>query len=162
MNRFFKGSSYIFSTVLFLISAAYSPSAHSIEPEGFTDSFWFEPGLACALGAAGGYSAAPPGEEIVYSSVGCALTGGAMYLINSYYQNKVATNKDRELEKLRGVIRLQESIQAEKAARGTAGEVYSLRVQEVVPAQRLPDGSIMAPTIKENLIIPNQDLEVGY
>ena len=153
------------AVIIGLVAFAFSLSSHAQsqgDSSSFSDSFWFEPGLACAAGAAAGYAYAPTGDELTYSAGGCLVTGGIMYMINSYYQNKVAKNKDHEIQKLREVIKFQESIQAQKAAKGDPSEVYSLRVQEVVPAQRLPDGSVMAPTIKENLVLPNQNLEVGY
>lgn len=146
-----------------LVSALIPLQTHAAEDEaGFTDSFWFEPGLACAMGAAGGYALSKKGDEVAYSAAGCVATGGIMYLINSYYDNKVAKNKDREIKKLRELIKFQEAIQAQKAAKGDPNETYSIRVQEVVPAQKLPDGSVIAPTIKENLVVPNERLEVGY
>lgn len=128
----------------------------------WSDSIWFEPSIACAGGAAVGYSQAKPGDEALYSAGGCALLGGAMYLINSYYHNKVGKSKDTEITKLREILKLHDQITAQKAAKGDPNEIYSLRVQEVVPAQKLDTGEVIAPTIKESLILPNQNLEVGY
>jgi len=130
--------------------------------DGWSDSIWFEPSITCAAGAAIGYSQAKPGEEALYSTGGCLILGGAMYMINSYYQNKVGKAKDLEISKLREILKLHDQIFAQKSAKGDPSEIYSLRVQEVVPAQKLDSGEIIAPTIKESLILPNQSLEVGY
>lgn len=126
------------------------------------DSFWFEPTLACVVGGAVGYVTSKKGNELTYSSIGCLIGGGVMYMVGSYYETKVSSSKNKEIDELRKIIKFQEQIQAQSSAKGDATGVYSLRVQEVVPAQKLPDGSVMAPTIKETLVLPTNHFEVGY
>lgn len=127
---------------------------------GFTDSFWFEPTLLCVAGGAGGYLGAPDGDEVLYGAVGCAVGAGIGYLINSHYKNKFTTAQQKELDDKLRTIQEMQAQQAQRAARGE-DESIAVRIQEIVPGQTLPDGSVMAPTLKERLVLPGEGIRVG-
>nr|BFD64910.1 hypothetical protein BdHM001_35910 [Bdellovibrio sp. HM001] len=129
---------------------------------GWTESFWFEPTLLCAAGAAAGYTMTATGQQpATNAAIGCAALGLVSYTINSYYEDKFTKNAQKELQTLREQAAMYERILANKAANGEAGK-YSELVQEYVKPEVLPDGSVRSGYIKESLRTPNQNLEVGY
>lgn len=127
---------------------------------GFFDSEWFEPTLFCAVAGGAGYAGASKGNEATTAGLGCL--GGALlgYLINQRYKSKYGTVYQEEIQDLKRSVREMEVMQAQKAANGEEDN-YSLKVQEIVPGKRLPNGDVLAPTIREKLILPGEGVRVG-
>ena len=127
---------------------------------GFFDSEWFEPTLFCAVGGAAGYGAAKTGDEMMYAGIGCGVGALLGYFINQRYKSKYGSVYQEEIQDLRRSVKEMEVMQALKAANGEEDN-YSLKVQEVVPGKRLPNGDILAPTIREKLILPGEGVRIG-
>lgn len=127
---------------------------------GVTDSFWFEPTLLCAVGAAGGYASAPKGSEGQTAAIGCVVGGLIGYLLNDHYKEKFTRSQQSEIDDLNRVIREIQAQQAQKILNGE-DETVGLRIKQIVPGQRLPDGSVTAPTIREKLILPGEGTRIG-
>ena len=127
---------------------------------GITDSFWFEPGLLCAAGGIGGYVAAPKGSEAQTAVIGCVVGGLIGYLLNDHYKEKFTRSQQAEIDDLNRVIKEIQAQQAQKILNGE-DETVGLRVKQIVPGQRLPDGSVTAPTIREKLILPGEGTRIG-
>lgn len=125
-----------------------------------TNSPLFEPVLLCAAGGAGGFLSAQQGQEVLFGAIFCgagALTG---VLINSHYKSKYSHNYEKEIKELRDSIRESEMQQAMRAA-NSEDESYSIKVRQVIPGQRLPNGEIIAPTIRERLVPPGESIRLG-
>lgn len=127
---------------------------------GITDSFWFEPGLLCVVGGGGGYLAAPKGSEVQTAVIGCVVGGVIGYLLNDHYKAKFTRSSQAEIDDLNRVIKEVQAQQAQKVLNGE-DETVGLRVKQIVPGQRLPDGSVTAPTIREKLILPGEGTRIG-
>lgn len=125
------------------------------------DSDWFEPGLFCAVAGGAGYMAGrDSGNDMVYAGLGCAAGALVGYLINARYKNKYGTVYQEQIRDLRRSIEEMHVMQAQKAANGEDDQ-YSIRIQERVEGKRLPNGDILAPTIREKLILPGEGFRVG-
>lgn len=127
---------------------------------GFMDSDWFEPTLFCAIAGGGAYAGAPEGDQMMYAGVGCAAGALIGYLINQRYKNKYGSVYQEEIQDLRRSVKEMEVMQALKAANGE-DDNYSIRIQEVVPGKRLPNGDVLAPTIREKLVLPGEGVRIG-
>lgn len=127
---------------------------------GIGDSFWFEPTLLCVAGAGGGYATAPKGNEGTNAAIGCAVGGLIGYLLNDHYKDKFTKNAQKEIDDLNKTIMEIQMQQAQKILNGE-DETVGLRVKQIVPGQRLPDGSVTAPTIREKLILPAEGTRIG-
>lgn len=143
---------WLLSFTLFFASAF----AHA----DFFESNWFEPTMMCVAGGVGGYYLSPKGSESAYTAVGCLASAGITYLINRHYENKYTKAYQKRLDQAMETIKQFEQLQAVKAANGDEGP-YSLRVREVVPGQKLPNGEISSPRIREYLVVPGSDIRVG-
>lgn len=126
----------------------------------FSDSNWFEPTIMCVAGGVGGYYMSPKGNESAYTAIGCLASAGVTYFINRHYEDKFSKAYQKRLDQAMETIKQFEQLQAIKAANGDEGP-YSLRVREVVPAQKLPNGEISSPRIREYLVVPGADIRVG-
>ncbi len=126
---------------------------------GFMDSDYFEPTLFCVAGAAGGYSAGGDNQAL-YAGAGCAVGALLGYMINQRYKDKYGGVYQEEIRDLRRSVKEMEVMQAQKAANGEEDQ-YSLRIQEIVPGKRLPNGDVLAPTIREKLILPGEGVRIG-
>lgn len=124
------------------------------------DSDWFEPTLFCVVAGGAGYAGAAKGNELTYAGIGCAAGALIGYLINSRYKNKYGAVYQEEIQDLKRSVKEMEVQQALKAANGEEDN-YSLRIQEVVPGKRLPNGDVLAPTIREKLILPGEGVRIG-
>jgi hypothetical protein len=127
---------------------------------------YFEPLLSC--GAAGGgaflYSGSVDGNEtqddLIYAGVGCATGALIGYLINRRYRKKYGREYQSEIKDLRRAVRELEALNAYRSSEQEEG-THSIKIQEIVPGKRLQDGSIMAPTIRERLVLPGEGVRVG-
>ena len=127
----------------------------------FTDSNYFEPTVVCRAAGAGGYLGAPTDNDRgMYAAGACVIGAGITYLINRHYENKYSQSYQKKLDRAYESIKQFQEMQANKAANGDEGP-YSLRVREIVPPQKLSNGSITAPSIRETLVVPGADLKVG-
>lgn len=127
----------------------------------FLDSDWFEPTLFCGIGGAAGYSTAKTGEEVNQAAIFCLVGAGIGWLINSRYKSKYGAVYQEEIRDLRRDISEMQIMQAQGAARGDEDESYSVKIQEVVPGKRLEDGSIIAPTLRDRLVLPGEGNMLG-
>jgi hypothetical protein len=143
--------------ILLLISVS---SAARADLADFTQGNLFEPTLVCIGAGAVGYMGAPKGNEAAYAGGACAVGAIVTYFINKHYESKYTKGYQRRIDKLEEAVFQFEKLQGERAANGDEGP-YSLRVREVVPAQKLSNGEVSAPTIREKLIVPGSDLRVG-
>lgn len=137
-----------------------SALAAKAEETSFMDSEYFEPAMACAIAGGVGYYTAPQGKELPTSIIGCAVGGLIVNTVSNYFKDKHTKNKDKEVDKYKKAVDAFQAAQAQKAARGEK-DIFSIRIQEVVPGQKLPNGEIVAPTVKEKLVLPGSDLLVG-
>lgn len=126
----------------------------------FTDSNYFEPTLLCLTAGAGGYFGAPQGDEAMYAAGACAIGAGITYLINSHYEDKYSRVYRKQLDQALEAVKQFQEMQAAKAANGDEGP-YSLRIREIVPPQKLSNGEVTAPTIREKLVVPGSDIRIG-
>lgn len=143
---------------LLALSLLFSQAAHA----GMTDSLWFEPTLACSVVGVASYQSAPKGQELNSGAIGCAAGALAFYLINSYYDNKIAKRKDAEIKNLEQQIKLMNDMQAQRVLKGDPSVEFSLKVRECTGAQELPNGSIQSPVCTDSLVVPKTMPEVGY
>jgi hypothetical protein len=127
---------------------------------GFFDSEWFEPTLFCAVGGGAAYGSASDGDEMMYAGIGCAAGALLGYFINQRYKSKYGTVYQEEIQDLRRSVKEMEVQQALKAASGEEDN-YSIKIQEVVPGKRLPNGDVLAPTIRERLVLPGEGVRIG-
>lgn len=127
---------------------------------GFMDSDYFEPTLFCAIGGAGGYAAGGEDNQVLYAGAGCAVGALIGYFINQRYKSKYGTVYQEEIRDLRRAVKENEVMQAQKAANGEEDQ-YSIRIQEIVPGKRLPNGDVLAPTIREKLVLPGEGVRIG-
>lgn len=127
---------------------------------GFFNSDWFEPSLFCVLAGGGGYAVAKSGDELMYAGIGCAAGAVIGYLVNSHYKDKYGSQYQEEIHDLRQSVKEMEVMQALKAANGE-DDNYSIKIQEVVPGKRLPNGDVLAPTIREKLVLPGEGVRIG-
>lgn len=127
---------------------------------GITDSVVFEPMLGCAIGGAAGYATSSAGQEILMTAAFCG--GGALLgiLLNMHYSSKFNNAYQHDISEMRRTIKEMELQQAMRSASGE-DENYSLRIRKVIPGQKLPNGSVTAPTIVESLITPGETVRVG-
>lgn len=128
---------------------------------GFTDSSAFEPVLGCVIGGAGGYAASGQnGQEMVYAAAGCGVGALIGILLNMHYSAKYDSVYKNDLTEMRRSIKEMELNNAMKAMNGD-DESVALRIRHVVPAQKRSDGSVSAPTIVEELVVPGETVRVG-
>lgn len=144
-------------SLMLVVSFLIPPQAQA---GSFFDSDWFEPTLFCAALGGGGYAAAGDGDQLMYAGVGCAAGALIGYLINSRYKDKYGRVYQEEIQDLKRSVKEMEIQQALKAANGEEDN-YSLKIQEVVPGKRLPNGDVLAPTIREKLILPGEGVRIG-
>jgi hypothetical protein len=144
----------------FMMVASFILPAPQAHAGSFLDSDWFEPTLFCAVAGGAGYASAGEGDEIMYAGIGCAAGALVGYLINSRYKNKYGQVYQEEIQDLKRAVKEMEVQQALKAANGEEDN-YSLKIQEVVPGKRLPNGDVLAPTIREKLILPGEGVRIG-
>lgn len=127
---------------------------------GFTDSSLFEPMLGCVAGGVAGYVTASRGQEFLMAAAFCG--GGALVgvLLNMHYSSKYDKVYRQDIAELR---RSNKEMQLQQAFRASTNEdeSYSIRVRKVVPGQKLPNGSVTAPTIVETLVTPGETVRVG-
>lgn len=148
------------NTILVLLTLLLATPASA----DITRSPWFEPVVLCVASAGAGYALTPSdsGDELMYAGIGCALGAVAGYFINRHYENKYSDNYKKEINDKNQVIREFEMMQAIKASKGNEDDDdFSIRVREVIPGKRLPDGSIQSPSIRERLILPGYEYRVG-
>lgn len=143
---------------LFLALTFLTPS---IAKASILDSEWFEPGLFCVVGGGVGYATGQTnGNEMMYAGLGCAAGALIGYMINQRYKNKYGAVYQGEIRDLRRSIEEMHVMQAQKAANGEEDQ-YSIRIQEIVPGKRLQNGDVLAPTIREKLILPGEGYRIG-
>lgn len=146
----------IIMTLTLSLGLIFSPTAQA----GITDSGWFEPTILCVAGGAAGYGSASKGNEVNTAAIGCAAGALIGWLINSHYRSKYSNVYEQEIQDLRKSQREMEIMQAQKASRGE-DDMYSIKIQEVVPGKKLPDGSVLAPTIRDRLVVPTEGTRIG-
>lgn len=130
---------------------------------GITDSSVFEPLLGCAVGGGAGYLVAnnqSPGNELIYAALFCG--GGALIgvLLNSHYSDKYGRVYQDDLAKMRQNVKMMELQQGLRAAHNEDDE-FAIRLKKVVPGQKLPNGSVTAPTIIESLVPPGDTVRLN-
>lgn len=127
---------------------------------GWTDSFWFEPTALCLAGAGAGYATANNGEEGQNAAIGCAAGALIGYFVNNHYEDKFTKNAQKEINDLNKIILEMEAQQAQRVLKGE-DETIGLRVRQMIPGKKLPDGSVTAPTFREQLILPSEGVRIG-
>lgn len=146
----------IILTLVMAMSLTFAPQAKA----GVTDSSWFEPTILCVGAGAAGYAGASKGQEAMTAGLGCAAGALIGWLINSHYRSKYSNVYEEEINDLRKSQREMEILMATKASKGEEDN-FSIRIQEVVPGKKLPDGSVMAPTFREKLVVPTEGTRIG-
>jgi hypothetical protein len=142
--------------VLMVTALTASPAKADI-----TDSSLFEPVIGCVAAGAGGYLIGNPnGNGIIYGAIGCGVGVLVGVLLNSHYSSKYGRVYQQDISDLRGNVKELQLQQAMRAAHGDDDD-YALRIKTVVPGQRLPDGTITAPTLREKLVAPGENLRIG-
>lgn len=126
----------------------------------WTDSFWFEPSLLCVAGAGGGYATATTGQETTNAAIGCLVGGMIGYFVNNHYDKKFGSAYQKEIEDLNRTIQEFEAAKAQSILNGE-DEMIGLRVRQIIPAKKLPDGSVTAPGVRETLILPGAGTRIG-
>lgn len=149
-----KNLTIILGLILAMLSQTKSARAD------ITNSGLFEPLLLCAAGGSAGFVTAQPGQEVLMGSIFCGVGALTGVLINSHYKSKYAHNYEKEIYDLRNSIKEAQLQQALKAA-NSEDETYSIKIRQVVPGQRLPNGEIIAPTIRERLVQPGESIRLG-
>lgn len=144
--------------ILFLIMTCFvANTAHA----GLFESDYFEPGVLCVAGGVGGYMAASKGNELLVAGIGCGAGFVSGLIINSHFKSKFGRAYQQEVGELKNTVREFQMLQAQQAAKGDANSGISLRVREVIPGKTLPNGSVTAPTVRERLVLPGENLRVG-
>lgn len=123
-------------------------------------SMHFEPALLCATGSVVGGAASKSQSKNTTMLLGCAVGAAIGYYINDHYKDKFTSQSKKELERYRNIINERQKVQALKAAKGDDFD-FAVTVREVVPAQRLPNGEVRAPTVKERLILLEDSMFIG-
>lgn len=127
---------------------------------------YFEPLLFCGIAGGGGYVYSGTIDEnetqddIIYAGVGCVTGALFGYFINRRYRKKYGKEYQSEIKDLRRAVRELEALNAIRSSEEDEG-THSIKIREVVPGKRLQDGSIMAPTIRERLVLPGEGVRVG-
>jgi len=124
------------------------------------ESFYFEPTILCVGGAAAGSTMGDSSQRDTNMAIGCLAGAIVGYMINDYYSDKFKSEYDEEISKYKNIIDERRKVEAYKAAKGEDFE-FAVKVREIVPAQKLPNGEVRAPTVKEKLILINDDMFVG-
>lgn len=156
MNKIMKKLSVVLITLALLVNSQTASA-------GITDSSAFEPLLGCAIGGGAGYLVAntqSPGNELIYAALFCG--GGAVLgiLLNSHYSDKYSRAYQDDLSKMRQNIKMMELQQGLRAAHNEDDE-FAIRLKKVVPGQKLPNGSVTAPTIIESLVPPGDTVRLN-
>lgn len=148
------------SIIALLISSVGIGFSTKEAKAGLTDSSLFEPAVGCVAGGTAGYFTSPAGQEVLMMAVFCG--GGALIgvLLNMHYSSKYDRVYRQDLAEMRRSVKEMELQQAMRSANGE-DENFSLRVRKVVPGQKLPNGSVTAPTIVESLVTPGETVRVG-
>jgi hypothetical protein len=153
MNKLMSKISVLILMVSLLIA---SPAKADI-----TDSSWFDPVLGCVAGGTGGYLIGNNGGNgIIYGAIGCGAGVVVGLLLDSHFKNKYGKVYQQDISDLRTNVKELQLQQALRAAHGDDDD-YALRMKIVVPGQRLPDGTITAPTLREKLVVPGENLRIG-
>jgi hypothetical protein len=150
-----KKLGFSFMAVMVLLSVTAQPAKADI-----FESNLFEPILLCGVGGTIGYLGASAGQQILMGAVLCGAGAAAGLLINAHYKSKDGKVYEKDIRDLRAQIKEYQLQQALKSSRGE-DDTYANRVMTVVPGQRLPDGSILRPTLKEQLIPAGENLRDG-
>lgn len=136
-------------------------SAHA----GLSDWFHFEPLALCAAGAAGGYystSQDNTSQRGQNAAIGCALGAVIGYGINYYYDGKFGNQYQSDLKDKDRMIQEMQWVQATKIIEGEDKDADGVMiVEQLKPAQRLPNGDIIMPTKVKKLIIPGEGARIG-
>ena len=132
---------------------------------GLLDWFHFEPTALCVAGAAGGYYATSKdnsSQQGQNAAIGCAVGALIGYGINYYYDGKFGTQYQKDLKDKDRMIQEMQWVQAEKIIKGEDQEQDGVMViEQLKPAQRLPNGDIIMPTKVKKLIIPGEGARIG-
>lgn len=139
-----------FLTLLFTFNSATA---------GITNSTWFDPSIGCVLAGGGAYVATTENQAII-GGAACAITALAIYFLQERGRSIQKSAHDEEVYDLKNALKEVEIQQAQAAARGD-DESYSIKVREVVPGYKDSKGNIIAPTIREKLILPGEGMRVG-
>ena len=130
---------------------------------GFTDSSLFEPVVGCVVGGGAGYFVAnsqSPGNEIMFAAIFCGVGALTGVLLNSHYSDKYGKVYQDDLAKMRQNVKMMELQQGLRAAHNEDDE-FAIRLKKVVPGQKLPNGSVSAPTIIESLVPPGDTVRLN-
>lgn len=147
-------------SILILVILTFSFNSNAGFWSEVKNSFYFEPTLLCVAGAAGGYTVGNENDRNTTMAIGC-LGGAAIgYFMNDYYENKFNSQYQDKLDKYKQIIEHRRKVQAYKAAKGEDFE-FAVKVREIVPAQKLGNGEVRAPTVKEKLILLEDDMFLG-
>ena len=144
-----------------LVAALLGLPTQQAQAASFWNSDWFEPAIFCAAAGAVGYTTAKTGEEVNQGAIFCVAAAGIAWLVNQRYKSKYGEVYQEEIRDLRRDITEMNIMAAQKAARGEEDESYSIKIQEIVPGKRLEDGSILAPTLRDRLVIPGEGNTLG-
>lgn len=147
--------------LMILTMSLSSLSAHA----GLLDWFHFEPTAMCVAGAAGGYYSTSQDDKSKQgqnAAIGCAIGALLGYGINYYYDGKFGTQYQSDLKDKDRMIQEMQWSTAEKVIKGEDQESDGvLIVEQIKPAQRLPNGDIIMPTKVKKLIIPGEGARIG-
>jgi hypothetical protein len=128
-----------------------------------TDSSMFEPVVGCGIGGGAGYLYGynqNPGDELLFAAIFCG--GGALIgiLLNSHYSAKYGKVYEDDLNRMRQNVKMMELQQGLRAAHNEDDE-FAIRLKKVVPGQKLPNGSVSAPTVVESLVPPGDSVRLN-
>jgi hypothetical protein len=156
MNKLMKKVAMVMLAMSFVLNGTSAKA-------GITDSSAFEPILGCAIGGGAGYLVAnnqSPGNELIYAALFCG--GGALIgiLLNSHYSDKYGRVYQDDLNRMRQNVKVMELSQGLRAAHNEDDE-FAIRLKKVVPGQKLPNGSVTAPTIVESLVPPGDTVRLN-
>lgn len=124
-----------------------------------TDSIYFDPALACGLIGGGAYLSSSSNEALI-GGAACAVSALAVYLIQERGRNTQRNDYEEKYKDLQNALKEVEVMQAMKASQGD-DESYSIKVRSVVQGYKDSKGAVIAPTIKEELILPGEGIRVG-
>lgn len=121
---------------------------------GFYDKSYFEPAMACAVGAGIGYTSSEDSDRILNAGLYCA--GGAVLgmVLNSYYREKVDSVREAELNNLKREVNRHVTKQAHRANSGDMSKPYNITVQQLEEGHEDAAGNIISPSIKTKLVKP--------
>jgi hypothetical protein len=156
MNKMMKKILVMCVAVSFLINTESAKAS-------ITDSSLFEPVLGCVVGGGAGYIVSTnqsPGNEIMFAAIFCGVGALTGILLNSHYSEKYGRVYQDDLAKMRQNVKMMELQQGLRAAHNEDDE-FAIRLKKVVPGQKLPNGSVSAPTIIESLVPPGDTVRLN-